>query len=413
MRKGNIFYSIKKSDTHLIYRILFFKFKLRYRENEELIPYNNPEHEPNPVIAETKASIIIQDTLDLSVFKRSKKAIVFLVPSDCKINGGIMSIFSLCQASRKINPDAYCVISTLPNINTYVINDKFYNNEKILRFEQIVHNAHSVQELIIHIPECYLDMFLQNLTEEYRAFLKSIAKLQINIMNQNIELMPQPEKLRQLFELTDNITQTTAHKSYNTQEVCDKWQIPTHLFSVSIDLTPYRKFSFEEKEKIIVLSRDPNEYRDIIIKKLTCEFPDWEIITVDNMTFNEYMDIIGRAYFTITFGEGFDGYFIQPNYVGGLGISVYNETFFPDKSWKDLKNVYSSYENMSDNLTNDLKQYIQNKDLYEEVRTTQINLISSVYSGSSFISNLERFYRKEYDFYPNKKTEQAHDTISI
>ena len=52
-----------------------------------------------------------------------------------------MSIFSLRQASREIVKDAYCLISTYPNNETYVINDKFYNNEKVLRFEQIVNNA--------------------------------------------------------------------------------------------------------------------------------------------------------------------------------------------------------------------------------------------------------------------------------
>lgn len=61
-------------------------------------------------------------------------------------------------------------------------------------------------------------------------------------MNQNIELMPEPEKLKDLYKLTNNITQTIAHDRYATQEVCDKWQIPTHLFSVNIDLTKYKYY---------------------------------------------------------------------------------------------------------------------------------------------------------------------------
>ena len=60
-----------------------------------------------------------------------------------------MSIFSLCKASREINEDAYCTLSTYPNGKTYVINDKFYNNEKVLRFDQIVDNAKNVQEMIL------------------------------------------------------------------------------------------------------------------------------------------------------------------------------------------------------------------------------------------------------------------------
>ena len=106
-------------------------------------------------------------------------------------------------------------------------------------------------------------------------------------MNQNIELMPEPEKLKDLYKLTNNITQTIAHDRYATQEVCDKWQIPTHLFSVNIDLTKYKAYPFDEKEKIIVLSPDWNEHKERIIEKLKKELPDWKLITVNNMTFTE------------------------------------------------------------------------------------------------------------------------------
>lgn len=41
------------------------------------------------------ASKLIQDTLDLSSLKVAKKVIVFLIPHNCKICGGVMSIFSL------------------------------------------------------------------------------------------------------------------------------------------------------------------------------------------------------------------------------------------------------------------------------------------------------------------------------
>ena len=115
---------------------------------------------------ESKASMIIQDTLDLTRLTNSKKIIVFLTPKDCKICGGVMSIFSLCQASREIVKDAYCLISTYPNNETYVINDKFYNNEKVLRFEQIVNNAKKVQDLIIHIPDYYADDFYKDLKKK-------------------------------------------------------------------------------------------------------------------------------------------------------------------------------------------------------------------------------------------------------
>lgn len=358
---------------------------------------------------ESKASMIIQDTLDLTRLINSKKIIVFLTPKDCKICGGVMSIFSLCQASREIVKDAYCLISTYPNNETYVINDKFYNNEKVLRFEQIVNNAKKVQDLIIHIPDYYADDFYKALKKKDIEFLKSVPNLQLNIMNQNIECMPEPEELKDLYKLTNNITQTIAHNSYATQEVCNKWNMPTHLFSVNLDLSKYKNYTFEEKDKIIVLSPDKHKMKESIVEKIEHTFKDWEIITVKEMSFTQYMDLIGRAYFTITFGEGMDGYFNQPIYVGGLGFAVYNDDFFPNESWKDLKNVYSSYEEMSEKICDDMKELSINKDLYHQTIQEQLQKLNEIYTNNGYVSNIERFYKKEYDFVPTNESKKEID----
>lgn len=375
----------RKEDTN-IYRI--FGIKLSFNSCKRRV--------------ESRAASTIQDSLDMAPLKNAQKVIVFLVPFGIKIGGGIMSIFSLCNVSRQINKDSFCCIATYPKDYTYVINDKFYNNERVLRFEQIINNANSVQEMVLHIPEYYADDFYDNLNEKEINFLQSIPNLQINILNQNIDLMPEPQALQNLYKLTDNITQTIAHDRYATQEICDKWKIPTHLFSVNTDLTGYRKFKFEEKEKIIVLSPDKNEYKDKIVKKIETEFPDWKIITVKNMSFYQYVDLIGRAYFTITFGEGFDGYFDQPMRVGGVGFAVYNDRFFPDNSWKKLKNVYSSYDEMYDKICDDMKTLTLNKKLYLEIIQEFLKKRCVVYKKEKFLSNVKRFYKKEYDFIPNK-----------
>lgn len=351
---------------------------------------------------ETKASIIIQNLLDLSKIKNAKSMIVFLTPPTFKMSGGVMSIFSLCESSRKLNICDCCLVATYPGKYTYVINDKFNNNEKVYRFEQIVENAKNLQELIIHIPEYYANNFYKRLSIKEKEFLTSIPKLYLNIMNQNIELMPKPSKLKSLYKLTKNITQTIAHERYATQEICDKWQIPTHLFSVNIDLSKYRAYDFQEKEKIIVLSPDVNEYKEEIIKKIEKDLPEWKLITIQNMTFNEYMDLISKAYFTITFGEGMDGYFIQPHCVGSIGFAVYNDNFFPDNSWKDLQNVYLSYDDMLENIVNDIKMFSSNEIKFRQVITDLLEKSKKVYNIQKFEDNLKMFYNEKYDFIPRK-----------
>ena len=258
-------FSKKQTDTHDIYNIFGIKLAIRNKKRE---------------YEEIKTSKYIQDTLDLTELQNSKKIIVFLVPAGTKINGGIMSIFSLCKTTRDICQDACCFICTYPNGKTYVKNNKFYNDEKVLRFEQIVENAKNVDEIILHIPEYYANDFYNDLNINDIKFLQSIHNLQINILNQNIKLMPKPKQLQNLYELTRNITQTIAHDKYATQEICDKWQLPTHLFSVNIDLSNYDFVDFSKKEKIIVISPDKNDYKNKIIKIIKKNFPDFKIVTV-------------------------------------------------------------------------------------------------------------------------------------
>ena len=386
-------------EKHVTYKLLGIKFSMKSREYCRKMKIERDRK--NRMLKETKKEIAVQDSWDLTDLKNAKRLILFLTPSECKINGGIMSIYSLCEASREINKDSLCILSNYPNERfTYATNDQFLNNEKIYRFQQIVENCKNIEELILHIPEYYTKYFYNSLTENDKTFFKSIKKLQINIMNQNIEIMPELEEIKNLYLLTDNITQTIAHNRYATQEICDKYNMPTHLFSVNIDLGKYKSYSFEEKEKIIVLSPDENENKEKIVNKLKKELPDWQTITVQNLTFSEYMDLISKAYFTITFGEGMDGYFTQPQYVNSVGLAAYNDEFFPNTSWKNLKNVYKSYDEMQDLIVDDIKHLSNNKELYTQTIIEMLNKNNELYQENKYKDNLKRFYNKEYDFYP-------------
>lgn len=350
----------------------------------------------------TDQAIKIQDKYDLTPLRNASKLILFLVPLEVDVNGGIMSIYSLCKCSREINTDALCLISTYPGPYTYAYNDRFLNNEQVYRFSQIIDNCHNLDSLMIHIPEYYLEKFYKDLSKKDLKFLKSMKNLHINVLNQNIDEMPEPNVVNYLRKLTNQITQTIAHDAYATQEICNKYNIPTHLASVSIDLSPYKVYSFEEKEKIIALSPDNNEYKEQVVNVLKEAFPDWRLITVNNMTFSEYMSLIGRAFFTVTFGEGMDGYFLQPEVVGSVGFAVYNDRFFPDASWNSLKNVYNSYGEMIDRITGFMKLLLKDRALYEQTVTETLMKMQSIYKSGAFKDNLERFYRGNHDFIPQR-----------
>ncbi|MBO7048731.1 MAG: hypothetical protein J6W62_07470 [Spirochaetia bacterium] len=371
---------------------LFF-IKLKKKIKNSLKPYS----------FEVRKAIYIQNHYNLDALKKTKKIIIFLVPASTYVNGGIMSIFSLCRYSRLIAKDYVCLISTVPGKITYAYNNMFKNNEKVFRWKQIIEISDSLTNLIIHIPEYYAKKFYKDLDKLDIDVLKKIPELQINIMNQNVELMPNPQALSDLYKLTDNITQTISNNKYVNQSISDKWKIPTHYLPVWLPTDHYKKYDFDEKEKIIVLSHDKNIYKNNIINILKINLPDWKIITVRNLSFDEYMDLIAKAFFTISFGEGFDSYFIQPISVRSMGLTVYNDEFFPDKSWRELGNVFLSYHEMQERIVSKIIYFFNNKKIYYDT----INIIfekiktKKIYNYDIYIESLKNFYNKKYDFSPS------------
>lgn len=339
----------------------------------------------------------LQDYYDIDEIKNTKTLVIFLLPDKRSVNGGIQSIYSLCKYSRQILKDSCCVLATVPSKYTYSHIPYFKNDEKVYRWEQVIKNTNA-ENIIVHIPEFFAGKFYKSLKETEIKKLKETKDLQINILNQNILKMPEVAKLKDLYNLTKNITQTIAHNRYATQEMCNKYNMPVHLLSVHIDLSEYKPYNFEEKEKIIVLSPDYNENRDRIIKKIQLEMPDFKLITVKNMTFSEYMELISKAYFTITFGEGMDGYFLQPQIVGSMGFSVYNSEFFPNDNWKKFVQVYKSYDEMYEKITDDFKELLDNKMLYYGAIDEVINECKKIYNFDNWLDNIKRFYDKNYDY---------------
>lgn len=343
----------------------------------------------------------IQNKYDLAAIKNAQKTVVFLIPPINEVNGGLMSIFNLCAVSRQICRDAAVLIATIPGKTTYARNTKFRNNEKIYRWEQIINNATTCNDIIIHIPEYLADKFYGMLSNRDKAVLNRVTNLHINIMNQNMWIMPAPEKISDLWNLTTNITQTLAFDKNLIQELSDTYNMPVHLFSTLLDYSAYKPTEFANKEKIIVLSPDDNPNRRAVIDALRTNLPDFKLITVKNMTFDEYMDLISRAFAVITFGEGFDGYFAQPSFLKTISFSVFNETFFPDKTWLNVDTVFESYAEMTKQISNKIRRAQNDKDLYYAWADAVHTNVIRYYSYEQYVDNLTRFYNHLYDITPS------------
>lgn len=349
----------------------------------------------------TLKSIKIQNSYNTSELEKADKLIVFFIPDREGVNGGVMSIFSLCRYSRQLNPSALTLLCTFPSSKTYNCNHLFLNNEKIWRFSQIIKFSQP-KEMIIHIPEYLVSKFMKRLSQKSIKWLRNVPSLHINIMNQNIMSMPPRDAWQNLFSLTSHITQTTAHDKYASQEICDRYGIPLHHFSCFIDSGQVKRYSFEEKEKIIVFSPDAEEadFKLHVRQEIEKGLPEYKIITVQNMTFTQYIDLVSKSFAVITFGEGMDDYFNRPPVLGSMGFAVYNEEFFPSQEWKKLKNIYHSYDDMQKYIVKDIKAYEENKASYYADIELHNRFLSQLYSFTSFKDNLKRFYQGKYDLYP-------------
>ncbi len=379
-------FSYKKDDINTVWRVLGFKISYKNKEN-------------------TLKAITQQNNYDLTELKTAKELIIFFVPKIEMITGGILSIYSICKYSREICPNAMCLISTPPGNRTYSHNNYFNNEEKIYRWSQITDNA-SAEKITVHLPEFLADKFYNSLSLKEKKFLKSTKDLQINILNQNIDLMPEPSKIQNLKKLTANITQTIAGLRCIKNESYKKWNIQSHFLSVYIDTSCYIPVPFERKEKIIAFSPDHNCHKAKIIEKLKYSLPDFNIIQIENITFAEYMELIGKAYFTISFGEGFDGYFNQPSIVGSVAFAVYNNQFFPDESWKELDNVFATYSDMEKEIVEKCEQLTQNKEAYEKILHRHKSKLKEFDNKEVFINNLKNFYNKNYTVINGQESEK-------
>lgn len=336
----------------------------------------------------------IQAKYDLSICNNANTVIIFLIPPEPMITGGILSIFSICKHTRTILKDVCSVIVTFPGNLSYSSNNYFINDEKIYNWNQIMGVISSKQNVLIHIPEYLSSKFYYNLSEEQKNKLKNCNRLHINILNQNIKLMPNKNEISSLYFLTSQVTQTISHDRVMTSLEYLNWGLPTYFLSVYIDILDFKKFSFFDKEKIIAYSLDKNKYKLKILNKIKKELNDFKLIEIKKIKFEEYTELISKAYFTISFGEGFDSYFCQPYLLGGIGFSVYNDDFFPEKNWLKYCTVFKDYYDMEERIVFIIKYLLESEDNYNNV-VNNINMkLSELYSKQKLLDNLKEFYIK-------------------
>lgn len=350
------------------------------------------------------------------------------MPDRKEVNGGVLSIFSQAKEARRFKHihNSEVIICTYPGRNSYGKNDLFKNAEVIYSFDEVVMKWGQLKNLLIHIPECGVKNAATVLNNNYYKYLSTIENIHINIMMQNIELAPSVADFVELFRITPEITQTTAHDRYTTQDLSNTYQTPVHHLSTFVDVSQYELSLFKTKKNLIVYSPDNNPAKKRVLGQLKL-LGNFKMVEIKDLAYDDYKRLTSSAKFCITFGEGFDGYFLESYFSGSIGLAVYNSTFFPSKEFLEkLPGVFNSYDSMYENIVKVINSLESNEELYNSISKRGRKMMGSLYKYEKYVENIQRFYKKEYDIYPNddrfknflithlrsEKTQRERDSVS-
>ncbi|UWQ79454.1 hypothetical protein K3725_00100 [Leisingera sp. S132] len=334
----------------------------------------------------------------------SKRLMVIVVPEGNFMSGGIFSMFSIANQMRRLKRehgyDVIMMTRPMKNGSTYFRNSHFRNSEHVFRFEQLTYCDH-VREIYIHLPEYLAETFYDDLSDNERNWLANRETVQINLLNQNIQLMPEAEDFQSLYNLTPNVTQSVAHHSYFGQEFSDKYGLPTLLLPAYTDLSEFPGSDFRTKEKLIIYSPDEEaSHRQECLDILKKELPEFELVEIRDIPFEEYMDLATRCMFSISFGEGFDGYVAQPIYQGGLGMTVFNKEFFPDEGYAKFPVFFESEGEMLQNLVPTIRRLMNDPVEFREVNRELLSRYEELYSFEEYVQQIRKLALKEFEIFP-------------
>lgn len=325
----------------------------------------------------------------------AQSLVLFITQGFNRVNGGILSINSIYNETCKLKEihGAEVVMCTMPGEYLLLKHTKYENQTNLYSFAEVLSYFPSLDRLLIHIPELYVRAFVEN--DYIIKFLhqKKVNNLYINILLQNIDFAPSRESVERLKRL-GVVTCTTAHEAYSTPETQERLGCQLHWLSTQADQSSYSKRRYSEKERLMVISPDPHELKSTILEIIAKEFPQLRLQIIKNLTFEEYKKLILKAKWSITFGEGLDGYFIHPIFSGGISFAVYNNKYFT-KDFKTLRTVYQDYDSLIEKICLDIRE-LDNEDSYTEYQKKQLEKINEHYNYKKYVENITSFYLKYY-----------------
>lgn len=324
-------------------------------------------------------------------YANSEELMIFFNVVRDQISGGMLSIDRFSTKIKESFPEITVLQSGLP-LNNAVINNSYFDyGTDIVDFHYLVKYT-SPKKIQINLPECFSSTFLQELDGESLKWLWGVQDFRINILNQSDILMPPASIIENLRTLCNGrLTITAAHKRYCTEGKAHQYRTP--IFLLTPFLPDFYYTNLKDKAKIILYSPDHTSLRDKILKKIKQDLPDFQLVEINNLTIEQYKHKISGAMFVISFGEGYDGYFIEPLLSGTLSFTARNPVFFPNE-FRELPNVYKNYEEMHERITDDIRSLVANERQYLDYVANAKNEVRRFTNDEVAWENLFEFIKR-------------------
>jgi hypothetical protein len=335
--------------------------------------------------------------LTRAVTFRSKRLIVFLTPGYEHRAGGVLSIAAIYRESAALGclHGAKVVLCAVPGDDPLFFKYRWFKNRNyLLDLDSVFKNCNRLDYFLLHIPEYAVNKVLDWLNSVSATVLQNVREIRLNVLLQNIDCA-QGQNVSGLKRF-GTVTCTTAHEAYTNAATREKLDVSLHRLGVCIGPELYSRSGYREKESLLIVSHDEHPMKEKVLNQIEKMCPDLKIEIIQNLSYEAYKKLIRRAKWSLTFGEGLDGYFAEPVWSGGVSFAVFNDRYFTP-AFAELETIYPSWEVLMDRMPLDL-QRIDDPVVYNRCWRQAYDLLSDLYSLDRFRQNLRMFYRGEYTF---------------
>ena len=305
----------------------------------------------------------------------------------------IASLYRESIALRHIH-GARVVLCSLPGYPPFLKYHWFENHNYILDLASVLKGCTQLEYLSIHIPDYTVDSMVDWLTAILPTLPSEIPEIHLNVLVMNIDNM-KGQNVSGLKRF-GKVTCTTAHEAYTNTATREAMAVPLHRLSTCVGPENYSLSGYREKEPLLIVSPDQHPLKEKVLALIARACPDLTIKIIENLSYGDYTELTRRAKWSLTFGEGFDGYFIEPVFSGGVSFAVFNDRYFTP-AFSRLETVYASWEVLMEKMTADIKR-LDEPVAYDRCWRRTYDLTSSLYSTEKFRENLRAYYRGEYTF---------------